>query len=213
MGKLQHALEGMLGDIGVVQHRQIPLPRLHDVQRAGFGDLVNAVYKSIGGVLETPELRLSHWDIEFDGIAVELDEHLHFNRYRALTLQAPVYSTLPGFPLDAYRTYCTEFEAACLRAGGYGGKWTNPSCERQFGHASERRSLDGSGPPRWRQRAFYDFAKDLGPLVLGIKVARLAVWDRLNNCGSSRTVMDALSAPTRGDAEALADLIRIRARA
>jgi hypothetical protein len=37
-------------------------------------------------------LRLSAWDLEFDGIAVELDEHLHFNRYRGLTLKSPRYS-------------------------------------------------------------------------------------------------------------------------
>ncbi|MDO3615319.1 hypothetical protein Q3O97_05635 [Ralstonia pseudosolanacearum] len=211
MGKLQQTLDAMLGGIGVVQHKQLPLPTLHDIHRAGFGDLFNAVYKSIGGVLETPELRLGPWDLEFDGIAVELDEHLHFNRYRALTLRAPAYTTLPGFPLDAYRSYSTEFEAACVQAGGYGGKWTNPSCERQFGHASEYQTLEGSGAPRWKQRAFYDFAKDLGPLVLGIKVARLAVWGRLPSCSSTRTVKEVLSTPGTGDAKALVDLIRIRA--
>jgi hypothetical protein len=53
-------------------------------------------------------LNLRHWDMEFDGIAVEFDEYLHFNRYRSITLKSSVYEDLRGFPSDDYQRYCSE---------------------------------------------------------------------------------------------------------
>ena len=35
--------------------------------------------------------------MEFEGIAVELDEELHFNRYRAKTLDSPAMKRSPDF--------------------------------------------------------------------------------------------------------------------
>ncbi|MHA7678587.1 DUF7255 family protein [Cupriavidus sp. PET2-C1] len=126
MGKMQSTFEELLGGIGAVEHKKLPFPRLQDVARTGYEDLINSVYKSLGGVLMSAELNLRSWDLEFEGIAVELDEHLHFNRYRAITLGATAYANLPVFPLDAYRRYCAEFENDCLRVGAYGGKWSQP---------------------------------------------------------------------------------------
>ncbi len=211
MGILQSTFEGLLGGVGVVEHKKLSFPRLQDVARAGYEDLVNGVYKSLGGVLTSAELNLRSWDLEFEGIAVELDEQLHFNRYRTITLEATAYAELPVFPLDAYRRYCAEFEDECLRAGAYGGKWSNPSCERQFGVGSSQKILARAGAPRWKQRAFYDFVKDLCPLVLGIKLARVAIWDSIIDGGTRRTVRDLLSRPTVTSAEALAKLVRARA--
>lgn len=211
MATMQSAFEELLGSVGLVEHKRLPFPRFQDIARAGYKDLVIGAYKSLGGVLLSAELNLRSWDLEFEGIAVELDEHLHFNRYRALTLGASVYADLPAFPLDAYRRYCAEFENDCLRAGAYGGKWSNPSCERQFGVGSAQTILEGAGAPRWKQRAFYDFVKDLSPLVLGVKVARVAIWDSIIDGGGRRTVRDLLSQPTITSAEALAKLVRARA--
>ena len=58
-------------------------------------------------------------------MAVELDEYLHFNRFRALTLEAPIYIKLAKFPLILYRKFCSTYEGRCLQAGGYGGKWSD----------------------------------------------------------------------------------------
>lgn len=211
MGIMQSKFEDLLGGVGIVEHKKLAFPRLHDVARAGYEDLVYSVYKSLGGVLLSAELNLRSWDLEFEGIAVELDEHLHFNRYRALTLGATAYANLPAFPMDAYRRYCAEFEDDCLRAGAYGRKWSSASCERQFGVGSAQKILEGAGAPRWKQRAFYDFVKDLSPLVLGVKLARIAIWDSIIDGGTRRTVRDLLSEPTITSAEALANLVRARA--
>jgi hypothetical protein len=150
------------------------------------------------------------------GVAVGCDLKVDWRRpdlgfARAITLGSPLYSTLPEFPLDAYRCYCADFESKCLGAGSYGGKWSNVSCERQFGSAGAFKDLEGNGAPRWKQRAFYDFVKDLSPLLINVKVVRVAIWDRIADGGASRPVHDILSRPTAKSAEALAAFIRERA--
>jgi hypothetical protein len=209
MGRMQSRLEQLLG-VKDVRREEIPYPRLQDVMQSGRKDTIDDVYKRLGGILPNVEVNLRRWDMEFEGIAVELDEFLHFNRYRAMTLESDAYAELVGFPLKAYRDYCREFESRCLSAGGYGGRWTSPSCERQFGSASAPKVLEGHGSPRWKQRAFYDFVKDLSPLLLGVKMVRIAVWDRVND-GIARTVQEALTQPTELSAIALRKLIHERA--
>lgn len=100
-------------------------------------------YRTLGGVEDAFPLNLRRWDIDFNGTAVELDEQLRFNRYRAETLTADVYSELPDFPLAAYRSYGFDHEDACQRAGRDGGKWTSTSSERQF--EPSRRAVSYTG--------------------------------------------------------------------
>lgn len=156
MGAKQHTLAALLATVGTVTKRAVRHPRHDDLARSDLAAEVKRVYQALGGCLPEFPLNIRSWDIEFEGHAVELDEQLHFNRYRALTLESELYSRLPAFPLIAYRDYCFEFEDECLRAGSYGGKWTNPSCEKQFGAAGAPKDLAGAGAPRWKQRAFYD---------------------------------------------------------
>ena len=48
------------------------------------------LYRTLGGMNPNPSFRPGSWDLAFaDGLVVELDEELHFNRYRAHTLQPP----------------------------------------------------------------------------------------------------------------------------
>jgi hypothetical protein len=118
-----------------------------------------------------------------DDILVELDEERHFNRYREQTLRAAVYAQLPAFPRATYQSFCVEHEDDCLTSASFGGYWSNDSCEAMFGKAGPKRDLSGAGAPRWKQRAFYDFLKDLAPLCdLGL-MARLAIWDELSGTG------------------------------
>jgi hypothetical protein len=171
---------------------------------------VSRVYAELGGILQPWELNLRAWDIEFDGIAVELDEHLHFNRYRLWTLCSPLYGRLSRFPLAAYREFCADREPDCREAGKWGGRWTNKSCEKQFGPAGEQGELSGAGSPRWKQRAFYDYVKDLAPLLVGVRVARISIWDTLDD-GGERTVRQILSNPAPNSGQRLAELISARA--
>src|SRR6516162_3562463 len=99
MGMMQAQLQRLLADVGTISRNTLRFPRPEEVNSAGQADIVRQVYRKLGGVLPCPQLNLRAWDIEFDGRAVELDEYLHFNRYRALTLEAPIYAKLTKFPL------------------------------------------------------------------------------------------------------------------
>lgn len=122
-------------------------------------------------------LRPGAWDLVFDGrVVVELDEELHFNRYRSMTLRADWAGGLPW--QDRYLQLCGEREPDCLAAAKWGKRWTNPSCERLFGTASAPGNFDNGGAPRWKQRALYDAMKDAAALSgLGISLVRLSTHD------------------------------------
>jgi len=211
VGEMQNTLERLLGIAGRLSRKTLPFPRVNDVVSSGFKTEVERVYRGLGGVLPSLPLNLRSGDIEFDGVAIELDECLHFNRYRSMTLTSAIYAELPRFPKDAYTRHCFEREESCLRAGSYGGKWSNASCETQFGPASPPGQLLGNGSPRWKQRAFYDFVKDLSPLLLGVTMVRVAVWETVMESGRSRTVEEVLTAPSVASSASLAALIKARA--
>lgn len=211
MGKMQGALKQLLSAEGMLSERTLRVPKADDVRGSPFRDEVQDVYRQLGGIIKPAfPLNLGRWDLEFAGIAIELDECLHFNRYRAVTLASSAYRQLSGFPLSNYRRYCSHYEDECLRGGGYGGKWSNPSCVAQFGAASPPKDLTQNGSPRWRQRAFYDFVRDLSPLIIGVNVIRVAVWDTIVEDGYSRTVAEVLTAPSHASGAALASLLRQR---
>lgn len=156
-----------------------PAPRL-DVLPADLRAAVVALYRDLGGQQEQPVLRPGAWDLALDGgVVVELDEELHFNRYRKKTLAEPWARNLPW--KDAYLVMCAHEEDACLRAGSWGKRWTNESCERMFGPAAPTTQLDlPGGAPRWKQRALYDAVKDAVASVSGEpRVVRLAVHDEI----------------------------------
>ena len=174
MGKREQNLARILGA------REKPLLRvlkLAEILSSEYTDEILSVYKRLGGVQAHCIPHLGKWDMALGDLAIELDEEQHFNRYREVTLDSAAYSKLPKFPKSEYLSYCRMHEDAALRKAGHGGWWTNPSCEKQFGEASDRRTLDDKGAPRWKQRAFHDFAKDLTPLIVGLPVARVSIWD------------------------------------
>lgn len=62
-----------------------------------------------------------------------------------------------------------------------------------FGEGGAAGDLLGAGSPRWKQRAFYDFVKDLAPLCANISVARLAIWDLVEIEGKRALLGDLLT--------------------
>lgn len=180
MGARQTALETVLMEAGVATAgRKIGLPLATDIHESGLGEIVDRVYRELGGRRERPRIAPGPWDITANETAIELDEERHFNRYRLVTLNSPVYLKLSGLDVALYREYCRRYEAQCLQSAGHGGYWSNKSCEREFGPPSPNGNLSGRGAPRWKQRAFYDFIKDLAPIALGVRVARVSVWDTI----------------------------------
>lgn len=193
-----------------VDSRSLRYPTYDLVESSEYCDELFSVYSRLGGINKEFPLNLRRWDLEVDGVAVELDEALHFNRYRRLTLQSPIYNKLRRFPLSEYKGYCAEYEGECLRAGHYGRKWSNNSCEAQFGPPSLPGVLDGNGPPRWKQRAFYDFVKDLTPLVTDVPFVRISIWDKISVNGRNVLVRDALAASDTKAGEPISELLKRR---
>ena len=153
-----------------------PAPRL-DALNKSARDRVVELFGTLSERTPMPPLRPGAWDLAFDdGLVVELDEELHFNRYRTRTLQMPWATDLPWH--DTYLLHCQDREAVCLAAGRWGKRWTNPSCELMFGPPDRPGTFDGSGSPRWKQRALSDAVKDVAALQsTTLRLCRLSVWD------------------------------------
>ena len=193
----QERLQEMLREAGaVITCDKIPRISSSVISHSVLMADALATYTSLGGAPQEPSWRPGKWDIEASDIAIELDEELHLNRYRSRTLSSPVYERLSGFNVDDYFQFCRRHESDCLQASGRPGMWTNPSCEKQFGPAGPIRELSGHGAPRWKQRAFYDFLKDLASLVLGVRMARLSVWDTIRDETDEAILGDLLDEPT-----------------
>jgi hypothetical protein len=162
------------------------------------------LYRLLGVVQEQPIFRPGDWDLPFAGpLLVELDEELHFNRYRCATLDTSWEADLPW--TDEYRRYCVEHERECLDAADWGKRWVNESTARMFSGGPPR-ELDGDGAPRWKQRALYDALKDTLPLVGCGRLARIATYDDVSGVKIG-TMLDGL-API--DTKGIRDLVIAR---
>ena len=74
-GQMQRALEQLLSCAGTVSHKTLRFLKNDDVAASTLKPEIEGIYRSLGGILPSiPHFKLSHWDMEFDGIAVELDE-------------------------------------------------------------------------------------------------------------------------------------------
>ena len=212
MGKRQDTLEEILGSVSdILCTGDLEKPKQDDIYGSSFHEEVLAIYRELGGCLEDIPVRLGPWDLNVSGIAVEFDECLHFNRYRSITLNAPLYFRLDNFPIKDYQRYCIEREKECLKASkGRIGTWTNKSCEKLFSQASPRGDLSDGGAPRWKQRAFYDFIKDIAPITNGVRMARISIWDCVVVNGSLVQVSEILDKGVRTAAEPIFTLIQQR---
>lgn len=138
------------------------------------------VYQNLGGVLEIPPSRFGAWDIITSDCLIELDEEQHFNRYRAQTLKSSIYDENVSFSIENYERYCTLFEDNCIKKATFGKYWTSPSTEKQFGVSGAKGDFSQNGSTRWKQRAFYDFCRDLYAKEFGFKLVRLSIYDEVN---------------------------------
>ena len=207
MGQRQDRLTALLA---TGMREALERPSWDRFKAAGLEPEITRVYRQLGGGLEAFPARCGAYDVVYRGQAVELDEERHFNRYRLLTLDSPLYTSLSDFPLELYRSLCVSHESACLKAAGYGGNWSNPSCAKQFSGSPPVGTLEPPGPPRWRQRAFYDFLKDIVALASGPRVVRLPIWQTVQLAGRETTIGQALQAGSPAELTALADIIEAK---
>lgn len=211
MGFLQTSLKKRLRKAGPITLRTLDLPTQESLAASDLAPAVLEIYKQLGGVHDEPQFKIRNWDLEYEGIAIELDEYLSFNRYRLLSLNSPAYKQLPLFPMEAYKQYCAEHEGLCLKSASTHDKWSTEASEMHFGPAAPAGELDNElGASRWRQRAFYDFVKDLSPLLCNVQVVRLSIWDEVKEGNRSRPLLDVLKTPLGESPEAIANLIDAR---
>ena len=212
LGLRQDNLCWLLRNAGYpVEIKKCPCLQREDIEAASLGSEVQSVYKQLDGELNYFPIRVGHWDLRVGAVAIELDEEQHFNRYRLQALQSSVYSTLSSFPRCAYLSYCERQEKECLRKASRGGYWSNASCIRQFGRESSKGDLTPPGSPRWKQRAFYDFLKDLAPIICDTPLARVSIWDDVSVNGVNVLVKEVLRSRSSSAVPGLVALMEARA--
>lgn len=163
-----------------------------------YHDEIMRRYQKLGGVPPEYPPGIGAYDISTEGFDIELDEYLHFNRYRQITLESTIYDKLPKFPMTLYYEWCRlecEAERKCLRAGSYGKKWRTNSSDRQFGVSNVPGGLSGNGSSRWKQRAFNDYRKDVLQLLNGHPLVRISIYDTVIADNVKITIEQILEAP------------------
>jgi hypothetical protein len=212
LGQRQDNLSWLLANAGYsVELTERLCLRRQDIKTANLAKEVKRIYKQLDGVLDDFPNNIGQWDLRVGAVAIELDEERHFNRYRLRTLKSTVYSKLPRFPLSSYRSYCDQRERECLATASHGGYWSNLSCIRQFGPKSPEGELTPPGSPRWKQRAFYDFLKDLSPIICSTWLARVSIWDNVTVDGTNLLVNQVLLSRSLDAVPGLVALIGQRA--
>lgn len=176
MGKKEKYLESIC--VRVYKPGSHVKPTLDLIKSSDKFDEVCKVYKALGGILDVPPVNPGKWDIDTESFIIELDEENHFNRYRSITLNAPLYKEYKNFDVKQYQKYCSSHEDNCLKHGKY---WSNNSTDRQFGESGPNGVFSGNGPSRWKQRAFYDYLKDVYSAITGIPVIRIPIYDQVGS--------------------------------
>lgn len=141
---------------------------------------VEAVYAALGGTGSCWNIRFELPEgLETEEVRLTLDGPLQFNRYRAISLQSPLYEVYAPSWLESYRRHCHSAERECLKAGSRQGIWSNTEAGKHFGQAQEPGDFFGKGAPGWRLQAFRDFLADCFLLTGSQKHVRVALYDRL----------------------------------
>ena len=91
------------------------------------------------------------------------------------------------------------------------GRWLNNSTEGHFGPSGPRGDLSGNGSSRWKQRALYDFMKDITQLDRQRpRLARIGIWDKLPGLPGMTVEFVVHRIPERRFVDPLRDLISER---
>ena len=176
MGQRQNKLkELVLKKFVAFKHDKLTIKEL---ENSNFVQAVSEKYKKLGGQLHTLPINYGSWDIATKDFIIELDEERHFNRYRLETLSSSFYNICTNFSIIDYRKFCIDYENSCLRTAAWGKNWNNDSTEKMFLISNTNGDLSGNGSSRWRQRAYYDFVKDITSYIKGIPVLRVSIYDK-----------------------------------
>lgn len=190
---------------GRMRHKPHPKPGKKEFDSSKIADEIQRVYKELGGVLEEFPSRYRGWDVEIRNHVIMLDDERHFNRYRLQTLNSDLYKKFK-FPMKEYKNYCKKYEEICLRAATWSEKWSSYPSVEQFGQPGAEGDLTAAGAPKWKQRAYYDYVRDVTQIIADYKVIRVSLWDPIGN----GTVDDVLKGKRDDLVDDLIDLVKSR---
>lgn len=171
----------------------------NDLKKGGLTNEVYRIWKKLDGQNDLYPLEFGGWDIILEKFILELDEEQHFNRYRGITLESFTYHVSNCFEISEYTKYCSTKEQDCLKKSSWGKYWTSPSSEQQFGKPGINGDLNGNGSPRWRQRAYYDYLRDVFATVYQVRLIRISIYDKLIISGRIRTIGELLEDNCQGN--------------
>lgn len=149
-------------------------PSDSELKEKNLYSVVADMYGALGGKQNEVPLNTREYDIDLKDFIIEFDEENHFNRYRLKTLNSLIYKDWKNFKVADYQQYCTKYEDKCCT---YGKFWRTDSSDNQYEMSSPNGVLDGIGSSRWKQRAFYDFVKDVYSIVINTPIIRISIYD------------------------------------
>ena len=173
MAKKQDYLEEIsISYFGRGMHRKMRRDELFESEY--YADALK-IYKNLGGVLPEIPVKAGPYDIDTREFIIELDEENHFNRYRLATLDSVIYQENKNLDVAKYKICCRQYEDKCRCTPlGY---WENPSAQKMFGVSPVDGDFGIDTPSRWKQRAFYDYIKDVTSIVLDVPILRISIYD------------------------------------
>lgn len=162
----------------------IPKPSRENFEESGYHDEIMRIYeKVLGGEQDNYPTGFKGFDIQLSEAIVELDEEQHFNRYRKRTLESTFYPQ--NHSNEQFKKFCEMNEGVCLDRAAFGKYWRTHPSDLQFGESSPDGVFLGGhevrlGSSRWKQRAFYDFLRDVGQKISGYNLIRVSIYDEVN---------------------------------
>jgi hypothetical protein len=91
---------------------QLPVLSTERLKNSKHIQLAGEVFEKLGGInFSIPQNMDYH--IQYKGLLIQLDDELHFNRYRKLSLESEFYDDYKGFRLMEYRTHSRMMEKVC----------------------------------------------------------------------------------------------------
>ncbi len=179
MGKREEILKDIVFDkFTAFKHDKLTFKELENTE---FFKIAFDTYIKLDGQLEVLPINYGSWDISTKDFIIELDEERHFNRYRLETLSSGIYDKYTNFSVDNYKKNCQNQEKQCLSAASWGKNWKNDSTEKMFCKSNINGNLSGNGSSRWRQRAYYDFLKDITSIIRNIPIFRISIYDKFRD--------------------------------
>ncbi|MBR2932102.1 MAG: hypothetical protein IKC30_05150 [Rikenellaceae bacterium] len=147
----------------------------NELQASAYYDEIMNIYKRLGGILDVAPTRVGAYDIDTPNFIIEFDEENHFNRYRLSTLNSTIYTNNRNVNIENYKKFCKNYEHNCLTYGKYAH---NSSTDKQFGNSVIDLDLLDQNRTRWKQRAFYDFIKDVTSIIIGVPIIRISIYEK-----------------------------------